>query len=155
MADDGPAQPAERARRETRGWCSLRLRFDDGELRLLRAAEQVQGAHLARQARADALRTAIALAKAGHKIGSARAGTPVALAESELKLLLEAVDFAVAEVRWASDQGEQAADRASRERRGDLERAFPELVGSAWRGFALGRSLDGLAGKLNQALQGR
>lgn len=65
--------PAEREKNY--GWCSLRLRFDARDLVLLRAAEHVQGAALANMPRPDVLRTALNLARAGHKLGAAAPGS--------------------------------------------------------------------------------
>ena len=64
------------------GWCSLRLRFDARELVLLRAAEQVQGAALANMPRPDVLRTALNLARVGHKLGAAAPGVSVTKADA-------------------------------------------------------------------------
>jgi hypothetical protein len=47
------------------GWCSLRLRFEQRELELLRHAEQLRGAVMAHTARPAELRSALTLAKAG------------------------------------------------------------------------------------------
>jgi len=132
------------------GWCSLRLRFDERELALLRSAEQARGASLALQSRPDLLRTALALSKAGHKLRHADAGHSLSFEESELNLLLEAVRFANAEVHWASTQRE--SDSATR--RDAVLKAFPELVERGlWRGFGLNRELDELTQRLEGALR--
>src|SRR4051794_39603612 len=80
------------------GWCSLRVRFDDDELVLLRAAERLYGAELARQGRPQALRQALTLAKAGRKIATASAGVVVSLDEPELRTFAEALRFAAERV---------------------------------------------------------
>ncbi|HEV7663880.1 MAG TPA: hypothetical protein VGQ62_10120 [Chloroflexota bacterium] len=126
----------------------MRLRFDDRELTLLRAAEQVRGATLAHSPRPDQLRTALNLAKAGHKVSQAGAGSSISLDEPELNLLLEAVRHAVDEVQWAARIGD--ADDARR--RNAVLTRFPELVEHAWRTFGLARELEALAGRLHSAL---
>jgi hypothetical protein len=78
----------------------LRFRFDDRELTLLRGAEHVRGAAMAHAPRPEQLRTALKLAKAGHKLGVAHAGVSVTLEEGELQLLLEAVRYATDEIHW-------------------------------------------------------
>jgi hypothetical protein len=71
------------------------MRFESGELALLRSAEQLRGSQLAHgPARPDALRAALALAKAGRKLTSAGPGASVSLDESEVRLLREAVEAA-------------------------------------------------------------
>jgi len=52
----------------------LRLRFEERELTLLKGAEQLRGVALAQNARPQVLRTALNLAKAGHKTGVAAPG---------------------------------------------------------------------------------
>ena len=61
------------------GWCSLRLRFDGRELELLKDAEQLRGSAFAHTARPEVLRTALSLARAGHKIGAASDGDSISL----------------------------------------------------------------------------
>ena len=134
---------------QSHGWCSLRLRFDARELVLLRGAEQIRGSAFAQRGRPDALRNALTLAKAGHKIGRASEGTSVVLDEGELRLLLEAVRFAVDEVHWAAGPGE-----GSEPRRSAALRAFPELVEKGlWRSFGLTKDLETLARRIEAALQ--
>ena len=131
------------------GWCSLRLRFDQRELELLKGAEQLRGRAMARTPRPDVLRTALNLAKAGHKVGSAVPGGAISLDEGELKLLLEALRFASQEVPWVArpDSGQDAARRAT------VISAFPELEQKGmWRSFGLSRELDALAARLATAL---
>lgn len=131
------------------GWCSLRLRFEERELELLRAAEKVRGAVLARDGRPAELRGALRLAKVGQKVTRAAPGAIVVLDENELALLLEAVRDAIPRV--------QAAVRPSAE---DVERnavmgAFPELVEKgSWRAFGLTRELEALIARLEAALKG-
>jgi hypothetical protein len=140
MAQDGPSH----------GWCSLRVRFEQRELELLRGAEHLRGAAMARTARHDELRNALSLAKAGQKVGRGLPGATVVLEENELELLLDAVRFAISHVQAAA---RPAAD-------GDVERdaaleAFPELVEKgAWRVFGLSRELEALAARLSAALKG-
>ena len=134
------------------GWCCLRLRFDQRELELLRGAEQVRGAAFAHTARPDVLRTALSLAKAGHKLATASPGTSETLEESELVLLLEAVRFATQEVQWAtrSHDGQHGADASRYE---VVTAGFPELVQKgAWRSFGLARELEAAAARLSAAL---
>lgn len=127
------------------GWCSLRLRFSERELTLLRGAEQVRGAALATHGRPDGLRTALTLAKAGHKVAHATPDAPVVLEEGELLLLLEAVRFAIDEVHWAA--GPEAV--AGMRQQATLD-GFPELVQSGlWRSFSLTRDLQSLAERLH------
>ena len=71
--------PAERGHE----WCSLRLRFEERELDLLRGAEQVRGADLALHARRTALRGALSLARAGHKLRATTPGATIVLEEGE------------------------------------------------------------------------
>src|SRR4051794_18980854 len=124
MADGGP----------THGWCSLRLRFDDRELELLRGAERVRGAAMASDSRPANLRTALSLAKAGQKVAHAAPGATVVLEEAELSLLLEALRFAIPQV--------QSAVRPSSDGAAVLA-AFPELVDKgAWRAFGLMREIE-------------
>jgi hypothetical protein len=128
----------------------LRLRFDERELVLLRGAEQVRGAALAHTSRPAQLRMALNLAKAGHKLGHADAGSSVSLEEGELSLLLEAVRYAIDEVHRAARPSDDSEDR----RREAVMAAFPELVErGAWRSFGLGRELEALATRLQTALK--
>ena len=128
------------------GWCSLRLRFDQRELELLHASEQVRGAAMARTSRPVDLRTALSLAKAGQKVAHAAPGATVVLDETELGLLLDAVRYAIPEVQAAArPTGDNAAVMA----------AFPELAEKgAWRSFGLTRELEALAARLASALKG-
>jgi hypothetical protein len=134
------------------GWCSLRLRFDQRELDLLHGAEHLRGTAFAHTVRPDVLRTALSLAKAGHKITGASPGSSVSLEETELALLLEALRFASQEVQWAtrmhdSRNGTEAARYEA------VTAAFPELVQQGvWRSFGLVRELDTAAGRLQSAL---
>jgi hypothetical protein len=95
------------------------------------------------------LRTALNLAKAGHKIGVAAPGSSVSLEETEVGLLLEAVRFATDEVRWATRAQEDTDVR----RRDAVLAAFPELVDrGVWRSFGLSRELETVAARLQTAL---
>jgi hypothetical protein len=137
-------------REAAHGWCSLRLRFEDRELALLKSAEQLRGVAYARSPRPGVLRTALSLAKAGRKIGRARPSTPVTLDEGEVTLLLEAVRFASQEVQWATrvQDGQDAA------RRDAVLAAFSELTEKGvWRTFGLTRELDAIALRLESALK--
>ncbi len=134
------------------GWCSLRLRFDERELVLLRAAEQVRGAELARHARPDELRSALVLAKAGQKLRLAVAGPSLVFEEGELRMLLTAVRFAHDEVHQAASQHGDSTDGRVQV----VLSAFPELVERGlWRSFALTRELDELGQRLDLALMPR
>jgi hypothetical protein len=122
------------------GWCSLRLRFDERELGLLRSAEQLRGAELAHTPRPGVLRTALSLAKAGQKLRSATPGISVTLEEGELVLLIEALRHAATEIR----NGNEAAISA-----------FPELVQKGtWRAFGLAREIEAITHRLETALRG-
>ena len=135
-------------------WCSLRLRFDERELGLLKGSEQVRGAAFAQTTRPEVLRTALSLAKAGRKLGHAHAGSLLSLDEAEVALLVEALHFASAEVQWAARLQNGAAD-GSGARYNAVMAAFPELVQKGvWRSFGLIRELDGLALRLHSALTG-
>lgn len=138
-----------RERDQPHGWCSLKLRFEERELQLLRGAEQVRGVDLAYKPRPSVLRTALSLAKAGRKLGAAAPGALVTLEETELSLLLGAVRFANDEIHWAArPQAEQDPRR-----RDAVLAAFPELVEKgAWRSFGLTRELEALAHSLETAL---
>jgi hypothetical protein len=127
----------------------LRLRFEQRELTLLKGAEQLRGAALAHTARPQVLRTALSLAKAGHKLSVAVAGSSAVFDEGEVRLLLEAVRFATDEVR-AATRGQ--ADHDARRQEAVLS-AFPELVErGVWRSFGLTRELETLAARLQTAL---
>ena len=139
---------------QSHGWCSLRLRFDERELELLRGGERVRGAALATRTRPEVLRTALTLAKAGRTLGSARAGSLVSLDESEVGLFVEALRFASEEVQWAARQQNGNA-HDSRSRLDVVMAAFPELPEKGlWRSFGLVRELDALAIRLECALTG-
>jgi hypothetical protein len=138
-----------REREPAHGWCSLRLRFDERELALLRAAEQVRGVALAHTPRPDDLRTALSLAKAGHKVAAAVPGASISLEENEVNLLLVALRYATDEVQRAS---RSENDQHSRQREA-VAAAFPELVElGGWRSFGLTRELEALAARLHTAL---
>jgi hypothetical protein len=142
MAQDGPSH----------GWCSLRMRFEQRELELLRGAERLRGASMARVPRHDELRTALSLAKAGQKVGRGleQPGATLVLEENELELLLDAVRFAIPRVQAAA---RPAVDGVV-ERDAALE-AFPELTDKgAWRAYGLSRELEALAARLSAALKG-
>jgi hypothetical protein len=127
----------------------MRLRFDERELSLLRGAEQVRGVALAHTPRPDVLRTALNLAKAGHKLGQASAGASLTLDEGEVALLLEAARFSTDEVQWAA----RASDGQDTWRRDAVVNAFPELADrGVWRTFGLARELEALAARLQTAL---
>jgi hypothetical protein len=133
----------------THGWCSLRLRFEQRELELIKGAEQLRGASLARTPRPEVLRNALSLAKAGQKVGAAAPGASISLEEQELGLLIDALRFASSEVQFAArvDDGTEA------DRHDAVMRAFPELVEKGvWRSFGLVRELDGLAARLSSAV---
>jgi hypothetical protein len=127
----------------------LRLRFDQRELALLRAAEQVRGAALAHTPRPDDLRTGLSLARAGHKLASAAPGASVSLEENEVNLLLAALRYTTDEVLRAS----RATDGVGSREREAVTAAFPELVElGGWRSFGLTRELEALAIRLHTAL---
>jgi len=130
-------------------WCSLRLRFDERELVLLKGAERLRGANFAHTPRPDVLRTALSLARAGHKIGGALPGGSVSLEQTELALLIEAARFAGQEVQWAT----RTPNGADATRRDAVLAAFPELVEKGvWRSFGLHRELEAVAARLQAAL---
>jgi len=134
---------------QSHGWCSLRLRFEERELALLKGAEQLRGTALAQNARPQVLRMALNLAKTGHKLGVAAPGASVVLDEHEVGLLLEAVRFATEEVRWAT----RGQDDQDPRRRDVVLSAFPELVDrGVWRSFGLSRELETLATRLQTVL---
>jgi hypothetical protein len=127
----------------------LRLRFDARELVLLKGAEQLRIGAFAHTPRPDALRTALSLARAGHKIDGAAPGASVSLEEGELRLLMEAARFAGQEVQWATRT--QSSEDAARQRA--VLAAFPELVEKGiWRSFGLHRELEAIAARLQAAL---
>jgi hypothetical protein len=130
------------------GWCSLRLRFDQRELQLLRGAEQLRGAAMARSSGRDQLRAALQLAKVGQKVGRSVPGATVTLEEGELGLLLEALQFSAREVRAGTRYDAEPA------RRDAVFAAFPELAETSWRSFAVARELDDEAARLTAALHG-
>jgi hypothetical protein len=132
------------------GWCSLRVRFDERELELLKGAEQLRGSAYAHTARPEVLRTALSLARAGHKIGAASAGNSVSLEEGELQLLVEALRFASQEVQWVT-----RAQNGQDDTRSDaVLGAFPELIQKGvWRSFGLVRELEALTARLGSALK--
>jgi hypothetical protein len=133
----------------SREWCSLRIRFDERELGLLRAAEQLRGASLSHQQRPDTLRGALALARAGQKVRSARPGASIVFEETELRLLVEAMRFAAGEIQWAGSQRE--TDNVAR--RDAVLAAFPELVERGlWRSFGLTREMDEVVRRIQGAV---
>jgi hypothetical protein len=135
---------------QSHGWCSLRLRFDERELELLKGAERVRGSAIAHTARSDVLRSALTLAKAGQKLSAAPPGGSISLDEPELGLLLGALRFASEEVKWVS----RAAVGQEVSRRDAVMAAFPELVQKGvWRSFGLIRELDAVADRLQSALK--
>jgi hypothetical protein len=140
-----------RERETAHGWCSLRLRFDERELALIRAAEQVRGAALAHTPRPADLRTALSLARAGHRLAAAAPGASVSLDEHEVNLLLAALRYTMDEIQRAARTG---PDQDPRQREA-VAAAFPELSElGGWRSFGLTRELEGLAGRLQSALDG-
>ncbi len=139
-----------REREQTHGWCSLRLRFEERELILLKSAEHLRGAALAQNTRPQVLRTALNLAKAGRKLGVASPGSTVVFDETEVGLMLEAVRYATDEVHWVTRARPQDTDV---KRRDAALAAFPELVErGVWRSFGLSRELEALATRLQTAL---
>jgi len=138
-----------REREPAHGWCSLRLRFDQRELALLRAAEQVRGVALAHTPRPDDLRTALSLARAGHKLAASAPGASVSLEEHEVTLLLAALRYTTDAVTRAT---RPKNDQHARERE-VVASAFPELTElGGWRSFGLTRELEALAARLHTAL---
>jgi hypothetical protein len=128
------------------------MRFDERELVLLRGAEHLRGADLAQHARPVGLRSALTLAKAGHKLRAASPGASLTFEEAEVRLLAEAAHFAVEEVRWAASQRDTQAISA---RAKVVLDAFPELVERGlWRSFSLTRELAEMAVKLERAVSG-
>lgn len=166
-APPGPPVPAPRARggpteppRSDAGgprWCSLRFRFDEEERLLLRAAERLQGHRLARQPGPAALRTALALAKAGRQVAAAPPGAAASLSQADAALLREAVVLAAEEVRWLAEQPPdpptQPPGRSAAERLQAITAAFPSLTQQgAWRAFGIRRALEALAARLSEPL---
>jgi hypothetical protein len=142
-----PEPPRER--QQAHGWCSLRLRFEERELELLRGAEQLRGFALAQKPRPDVLRTALNLAKVGHKLSSAAPSASIVLEEGEVGLLLEALRFALPEVQWAT----RTPENERSPRRDAVLTAFPELNDrGGWRSFGLIRELETVAARLQTAL---
>lgn len=140
---------SQREREKQYGWCSLRLRFDARELVLLRGAEQVRGAALANTPRPDELRTALGLARAGHKLGAAVPGASISLGETEVRLLVTASHFAVEELQWAFKTHDELDPR----RRDAVMAAFPELSDrGAYRSYGVARELETLTARLQTAL---
>lgn len=132
---------------DSSGWCSLRIRFEDRELVLLKGAEQVRGAAYATDSRPAQLRTALNLAKAARKL--TYAGASIILDEAELRLLVDALRFTTDEVRWAA----RAPEDDHSPRREAVLHAYPELVErGVWRGFGLSRELEDLTARLSAAL---
>ena len=129
----------------------MRLRFDERELALLHGSEQVRGAAYAGAPRPDLLRTALSLARLGHKVTRVAPGAQLTLDEAEVGLLVDAVRFALGEVQWATHTRDDEA--TEKPRRVAVNVGFPELVEKgAWRSFGLTRELDALAQKLRAAL---
>ncbi|MDQ6670267.1 MAG: hypothetical protein M3069_05880 [Chloroflexota bacterium] len=127
----------------------MRLRFEQRELALLRGAEQVRGAALARTPRPDDLRTGLSLARAGRKLASAAPGASVSLEENEVKLLLAALRYTTDELQRTSRANDGQSSRA----RESVSAAFAELVElGGWRSFGLTRELEALAARLQTAL---
>ena len=128
----------------------MRFRFDDAEMGLLRAAERVHGAALARAGRPDTLRAALALAKAGRKVAAAAAGEAVVLTGGETALLTEALARAATDVQWVGEQGEGAPSiLAEADRRAAVLEAFPARAQhGTWRAFGLRRDLEALLARL-------
>jgi hypothetical protein len=131
----------------------LRLRFDERELSLLRGAEQVRGASLAHNPRPEVLRSALALARTGHKLAHAAPRVTVSLEEPEVRLLIEALRFAIHEVHWVGDQSHADEVAAAADRRATVLRSFPELTERGlWRTFGVCRELDALGSRLQRAV---
>lgn len=139
------------------GWCSMRFRFDEDELSLVRAAEQLRGAALAREGRPASLREALTLARLGARVRKLSPGEQVVLSEADSQLLLSAVRFAADEVRWLGEVLESTTEpgsirdrQAAEGRRQALRAVFPDLVQrGSWRGYGLRRALEGLASRLS------
>jgi hypothetical protein len=124
------------------GWCSLRIRFDERELTLLKGAEHARGASLAHNPRPDMLRTALALSKAGQKLRHASPGASLTFEGPERQLLLEAVRLANGEIHWAIAQRDSGAvDRKQTSGRlpGLVERGVAQLWPDARAGRLIQR----------------
>lgn len=137
----------------------MSFRFDEDELALLRAAEHLRGADLARTSRADTLRDALTLARVFRRVGQSAPGSRTVLSEAELRLLADAVRFAASEVRWLGEVADHATATGPRDRlriegrRVAIETAFPNLDRrGSWRGSGLQKALERLAARLNDAL---
>src|SRR5690349_24508694 len=121
----------------------MQFRFDDDELTLIRAAEQVRGAAFAREGTPAALRDALALARLGKRLRALRAGELLVLSSADLRLLADAVHFAADEVRWLADLLERGGEpdsvrrrQVAQQRRVQLSEVFPDLVErGGWRCF--------------------
>jgi hypothetical protein len=130
----------------------LRIRFSERELALLRGAEEVRGAALAHQPRPEVLRSALALAKAGHKLSASGPHGSISLEQPEVRLLIEALRFATQEVHTIANPSNQVAQS----RRDAVLQAFPELADRGmWRSFGLTRELGALADRLGTALRAK
>lgn len=129
----------------------MRLRFEERELELLKGAEQLGGRAMTHSARADELRTALSLARAGHKIARAAPGASVSLDQGELNLLIHALRHASREIQWA----QRVDETRDALRRDHVLKAFPELTQKGvWRTFGLSRELEAIATRLEAALRG-
>jgi hypothetical protein len=124
----------------------LRLRFDARELELLRGAEQLRGAAIARSSGREDLRAALQLAKAGQKLGRSAPGGTVSLDEGEVELLVDALRFSARELSGRSE--------GTGERSAAVVAAFPELQENSWRSFGVARELEAVAARLAAALNG-
>lgn len=132
-------------------WCSLRLRFTEQELALLRSSEQLDGFMLADRARPDTLRDALALARVGKRLAAAQPGELLSLSERDTRLLEDAIAASIAEIQWFGADG---VDSTAPERADRTRRAFPELAEQPWRAFAVGRALRDLQQRISAALAG-
>lgn len=83
-------------------WCSLHVRFNTAELRLLREAERHYGARLADADRPEALREALSLARTGGRVRGLLPGESVSLDVSDLLLLVAATRACLAEPGFAT-----------------------------------------------------
>jgi hypothetical protein len=76
-------------------------------------------------------------------------GASISLDETEVKLLVMAVGFAIEEVQWAF----KTQDDQDPRRRAAVLAAFTELADrGAWRSYGLARELEALAARLQTAL---
>jgi hypothetical protein len=130
-------------------WCSLRLRFTEEELVLLRSSEQLGGFVLADRARPDTLRDALALARVGKRLASAQPDELLSLSERDTRLLENAIAASIAEIQWF---GADALDATALSRAARTRRAFPGLAEQPWRAFAVGRALRALQQRIGAAL---